>query len=94
MMRAIKLSHPFKFHHAEIPGGTKISVPPDLAVQLVEKYQVAEYAEPERAVIEPMETRVSYPPPPPPPPDQNIDPGMHLDGPKPKRKRKASRRGK
>jgi len=60
-MKRIRLLHPFTFHHAEIPGGTEISVPPDLADRFVENYQVAEYAEPERAVIAPSETRVIEP---------------------------------
>jgi hypothetical protein len=57
-MVTIRLRHPFKFHHAEIPEGTLIGVPPGIAQMLVQR-EVADLAEPERAVIEPSETRVA-----------------------------------
>lgn len=56
-MKTIKLRVPFKFHHAEIPAGSEISVPAGIAFQLI-KQEVAEEVV-SQAVIEPEETRVA-----------------------------------
>ncbi len=59
-MTSIRLLCPFTFHHCEIPAGTVIAVPAAIAMQFIAR-EVAVMAEPERAVVEPQETRVISP---------------------------------
>jgi len=47
-MTAIRLICPLRFDHYEIPGGTLISVPPDIAHRAVMQ-GIAEMAEPEKS---------------------------------------------
>lgn len=55
-MIGIRLKYPLSFHHAEIPAGTVITVPAEIARMFIAR-EVAEAAEPEYAVIQPQETR-------------------------------------
>lgn len=55
-MISIRLRVAFHFDHCEIPEGTVIAAPSELAHMLVSR-GVAERAEPERGIIEPQETR-------------------------------------
>jgi hypothetical protein len=59
-MIAIRLICPLRFDHFEMPGGTLVMVPPDVARRAVMQ-GIAVMAEPERAVVEPKETRVNRP---------------------------------
>ena len=61
-MVSIRLLLPLRFDHFEIPAGTVIAVPAGLAGMAVQR-RVAEMVEPERAVVEPQETRVQRPQP-------------------------------
>lgn len=61
-MISIRLNFPLSFHHAEIPAGTVIAVPADIAHSFLVR-EVAVMAEPERAVVQPEETREAYGPP-------------------------------
>ena len=55
-MRKVKLIVPIGFDHLMIPKGTEIGLPFDLAFKFG-KAGIVEFLEPERAVIEPEETR-------------------------------------
>lgn len=55
-MIAIRLQVPLKFDHCELPAGMIIQVPAEKAREFIQR-GIAERAEPERAVIEPQETR-------------------------------------
>jgi hypothetical protein len=57
-MTSIRLIYEFSYDHAEIPAGTVIAVPAGLARDFINR-GIAEAVEPERAVIEPQETRLS-----------------------------------
>lgn len=56
-MTQIRLIRSLSFHHFEIPAGTVIAVPADVAQRAVQR-EIAQYAEPQHAVIEPRETRI------------------------------------
>jgi hypothetical protein len=55
-MTRIRLKVTFHFDHCEIPEGTVIGLPSELAHMLVSR-GVADLVEPQHAVVEPMETR-------------------------------------
>jgi hypothetical protein len=55
-MTSIRLRYKFSFDHCEIPAGTVITVPAGLARELVAR-QAADLVEPERAIVQPEETR-------------------------------------
>jgi hypothetical protein len=57
-MTSVKLNYAFKFDHAEIPAGTVISVPAGMARDFIGR-GIALPIEPERAVLEPEETRTA-----------------------------------
>lgn len=52
----IRLAFPLRFQHFEIPAGTVIDIPADLARMAISR-SIAEPAEYETAVIAPQETR-------------------------------------
>ena len=56
----IRLKQTFRFDHIELSEGETIGVRDDLAHQLV-RLGVAEYAEPQRAIITPEELRTAAP---------------------------------
>ena len=63
-MKSIRLNVPLKFDHFEVPKGTVLTFeyvplgnPQELTQQAVQR-GIATMAEPERAVIEPQETRM------------------------------------
>lgn len=58
-MTTIRLLLPLRFDHFEIPAGTTIAVPADLARMAVQR-GIGVRVEPERAVVEPQETRMNY----------------------------------
>jgi len=55
-MIQIRLVYPLRFDHFEIPVGTVIGVPAGIAMMAIQR-GIAERAEPERAIVEPQETR-------------------------------------
>lgn len=55
-MTKIRLLLPLKFDHFELSVGTVIAVPTDVALVAVQR-GIAEYAEPQTAVVEPQERR-------------------------------------
>jgi hypothetical protein len=55
-MIKILLNRSFTFDHCELPAGMVIAVPAEKARELIQR-GVAQTVEPERAVIEPRETR-------------------------------------
>ena len=55
-MTSIRLRFPLRFDHYEIPAGTVIEVPAELAHMAVMR-GIAEFSEPQRAVVAPQETR-------------------------------------
>jgi hypothetical protein len=57
-MISIRLNYPLHFDHFEISAGTVIAVPADVAQVAIQR-GVAERTEPEFAVLEPQETRVT-----------------------------------
>ena len=59
-MKLIRLTESFRCHHLEIPPGTVVGLPPELADRFV-GLGVGEFAEPQRAVIEPQEVRAALP---------------------------------
>jgi len=59
-MVMIRLMVEFQHHHHVLPIGSLLSVPADTARRLVGA-ELAAMAEPERAIVEPEETRTEYP---------------------------------
>lgn len=57
-MITIRLKLPLRFDHFEIPAGTTIAVPADIARIAIAR-GIAEPAEREKAVVEPQETRMN-----------------------------------
>lgn len=60
-MRKIRLKYRFTMDHCEIPAGTEMTLPAGIAERLI-RQQAADLIEPEKAVVEPEETRVINPP--------------------------------
>lgn len=55
-MISVRLIFPLRFDHFELPPGTVIGLPAELAHQAISR-GIAEPAEPLRAVLQPQETR-------------------------------------
>lgn len=56
-MIMVRFFHPLRYDHFDIPAGTIIAVPAGIAHTAIQR-GIAEMAEPEKAIVEPQETRV------------------------------------